>query len=240
MKTLLSSLSLLIPFTLLAAERVENSIGMKLIRIEAGSFIMGSGDAPPKSLAEWSMQDYDESPAHKVTISKPFLLGMTEVTNAQYERFDAAHGKKRGRDNSSKADDEPVAFVTWQEAVRFCEWLSKKEGKTYRLPTEAEWEFACRAGTSAPFHTGETLTAEQANIGLTKEGKPQATTLPVGRFKPNAWGLHDMHGNVMEWCLDWHGHTTQPSKPIPLAVRMAMRESHAAGASTDRSEHAIP
>ena len=205
MKTLLSLSAFLVTFPLLAAEPVENSIAMKLVRIEAGSFIIGSGDAPPKSLAEWWMRDYDESPAHKVTISKSFLMGINEITNAQYELFDAAHAKKRGLDNSSKTDNEPVAFVTWHEAVRFCEWLSKKEGKTYRLPTEAEWEYACRAGTTTPFNTGATLAAEHANIGLTKEGKPRETTLAVGSFQANAWGLHDMHGNVMEWCLDWHG-----------------------------------
>src|SRR5687767_13069723 len=95
MKTLFSLLALLVPFTLLAAEPVENSIGMKLVRIEAGSFILGSGDDPPKSFAEWSLRDYDEVPAHKVTISKPFMMSSTEVTNAQYERFDALHINKR-------------------------------------------------------------------------------------------------------------------------------------------------
>ena len=105
-------------------------------------------------------------------------MGATEVTNAQYEQFDAEHKKLRGRDGVSKGDDEPVTFVTWQQGVAFCEWLSKKEGKPYRLPTEAEWEYACRAGTTTPFNTGDTLTAEQANIGLTADGK---TTADDGR-----------------------------------------------------------
>ena len=203
MKTLFSLLICSAP--LVAAEPVANSIGLKLVRIEAGSFIMGAGDAPPKSLDEWAKRDYDESPAHKVTISRLFLMGATEVTNSQYEQFDPEHKKLRGRDGVSKGDDEPVTFVTWQNAVDYCAWLSKKEGKPYRLPTEAEWEYACRAGTTSPFNTGDTLTAEQANIGLTADGKVQATTLKVGSFKANAWGLFDMHGNVMEWCLDWHG-----------------------------------
>jgi formylglycine-generating enzyme required for sulfatase activity len=205
MKTTLSLLALTLPIMATAAEPVTNSIGMKLVRIEPGTFVMGAGDSPPRSMAEWMKRDYDESPAHKVTISKAFLMGATEVTNAQYEMFDSEHKKLRSRDGVSKGDDEPVTFVTWQQANAFCEWLSKKEGKPYRLPTEAEWEYACRAGTTTPFNTGDTLTAEQANIGLTRDGKPQATTLAVGSFKANAWGLFDMHGNVMEWCLDWHG-----------------------------------
>jgi formylglycine-generating enzyme required for sulfatase activity len=123
MKTLLSLLICTSP--ILAAEPVVNSIGMKLVHIEAGSFVMGEGKSPPKSLDEWAKRDYDEAPAHKVTISKPFLMGTTEVTNAQYELFDPEHKKLRGRDGVSKGDDEPVTFVTWQNAVDYCAWLSK-------------------------------------------------------------------------------------------------------------------
>jgi formylglycine-generating enzyme len=203
MKTLLSLLAMASP--LLAAEPVSNAIGMKLVRIEPGTFVMGSGEAPPKTLAEWSRRDSDESPAHNVTISKAFFMGVTEVTNAQYEMFDPGHKKFRGKNGVSKGDDEPVTFVTWQQACEFCEWLSKRDSNPYGLPTEAEWEYACRAGTTTPFNTGETLTAEQANIGIMKDGKVQATTAPVGSYKPNAWGLCDMHGNAMEWCHDWYG-----------------------------------
>lgn len=189
----------------LAAEPpVTNSIGMKLVRIAPGEFVMGTGTEPPRSADQWAKRDYDEAPAHKVKITREFWMGATEVTNAQYEQFDPAHKKFRGKDGVSKADDEPVTFVTWQQAVAFCEWLSRKEGKLYRLPTEAEWEYACRAGTDTPFNTGDTLTAEQANIGVTRDNKPQ-TTVAVGSYKPNAWGLYDIHGNVLEWCLDWHG-----------------------------------
>jgi len=94
--------------------------------------------------------------------------------------------------------------VSWQQAVDFCKWLSEQEGKPYRLPTEAEWEYACRAGTTTPFNTGGTLTPEQANFGVVPQGK-RPGSLPVGSFKPNAWGLYDVHGNVDEWCHDWHG-----------------------------------
>ncbi len=190
---------------LFAAEPIANQIGMKLVRIEPGTFVMGEGESPPKTLADWYKRDSDEAPAHKVTISKAFYMSVMEVTNAQYELFDPDHKKFRGKDGVSKGDNEPVTFVTWRQANEFCAWLSKKDGNPYGLPTEAEWEYACRAGTTSPFNTGETLTAEQANIGLKKDGKSQATTVPVGSYKPNAWGLHDMHGNVMEWCHDWYG-----------------------------------
>ena len=195
-----------IAWTLCAGEpkTVQNSIGMKLAAIPAGSFVMGAGADVPKSMAEYAARDYDESPAHPVRISKPFLMGVTEVTNAQYEQFDPAHKAWRGRDGVSKTDDEPVTFVTWNQAVAYCEWLSKKEGKPYRLPTEAEWEYACRAGTTTPFATGEKITPAQANIGTSPDGKPLLTAT-VGSYPANPWGLHDMHGNVLEWCLDWHG-----------------------------------
>ena len=186
-------------------KEIVNSIGMKLVRIEAGEFIMGAGDMPPKTREEWDGRDWDEAPAHKVKFSKPYFMGVTEVTNGQYEQFDPAHKKVRGKHGVSKADDEPVVMVAWQQAIDFCDWLSKKEGKFYRLPTEAEWEYACRAGTTTPYHTGDKLTPEQANFGLAADGKKRISAVPVGSYKPNAWGLHDTHGNVAEWCLDWYG-----------------------------------
>jgi formylglycine-generating enzyme len=200
------SLSLVLLFPIvLSAEPKVNSLGMSLVPIPVGSFRMGAGDAPPKSRAEWNEREYDEAPAHTITITRAFLMGATEVTNAQYERFDPKHKAFRGKGGVSTSDDEPVTYVTWHEAVAFCEWLSKAEGKPYRLPTEAEWEYACRAGTTTAFSTGDKITAEQANIGLKPDGTPHKGTVPVGRFAANAWGLHDMHGNVLEWCLDWHG-----------------------------------
>ncbi|OAI55084.1 hypothetical protein AYO44_02795 [Planctomycetaceae bacterium SCGC AG-212-F19] len=188
-----------------AGKEFVNSIGMKLVRIEAGTFVMGSGEAPPRTREEWDAREWDEAPAHRVTISKPFFMGTTELTNAQYEQFDPEHKKLRGKHGVSKGDDEPVVMVGWQQAVDFCAWLSKKEGKPYRLPTEAEWEYACRGGTTMAYHTGEKLTAEQANFGTTPDGKRRNNTVAVGTYPPNAWGLHDMHGNVAEWCLDWYG-----------------------------------
>ncbi len=116
------------------------SIGMRMIRIEPGSYRMGS-----------ELGDWDELPVHEVAITHPYWIGATEVTNAQYEQFDPDHKKVRGKLGFSNDDDEAVVFVSWQEAVDFCRWLSEKDGKPYRLPTEAEWEYACRAGTTTPF-----------------------------------------------------------------------------------------
>jgi len=182
---------------------IENSIGMRLVRIEPGEFTMGCGLLPPTTREQWDERDWDESPAHRVRISKPLYVGATEVTNAQYERFDPEHRKLRGLHGISTEDDQPVVLVGWQQAVDFCAWLSKREGRPYRLPTEAEWEYACRAGTTTRYGTGDTLTPAQANFGPV-EGR-RLGPVAVGSFAPNPWGLYDMHGNVAEWCLDWYG-----------------------------------
>jgi sulfatase modifying factor 1 len=179
-----------------------NSIGMKLVRIESGRFMMGFGDKPLTQEvvtrpSHFSMGDFDEHPTHKAEVTKPFYMGMYEVTNAQYEQFDPSHKKWQGRRGYSKGDDEAVVYVSWDDAVRFCDWLSRKEGLAYRLPTEAEWEYACRAGTTTAFYTGDTLPKESADSS--------GTSLTVGKKTPNRWGLYDMHGNVEEWCYDWYG-----------------------------------
>jgi len=213
-----------------------NSLGMHLVRIPAGHFLMGETAGPiaedllrplhyhtPATLAQrfpdadptkfrMSMKhvesgDYDERPARDVAISKPFYLAATEVTNAQYEAFDPEHRKLRGRNGFSKGDDEAVVFVTWDQANAFCSWLSKKEGHPYRLPTEGEWEYACRAGTRTLYSTGNTLPpAFHKNARSTDFGSPDdKVPLTVGRTPANPWGLFDMHGNVEEWCRDWYG-----------------------------------
>ena len=171
-----------------------NSIGIGLVRIEPGRFAMGQEKGG----------DWDERPVHEVTIGHPFLMGVTEVTNAQYERFDADHKRYRGERRLSVEDDEAVVFVSWHEAVAFCAWLSEREGKPYRLPTEAEWEYACRAGTTTAFHAGDEL--PEAFHKRQKTGsRPLRVSLAVGMTPANAWGLRDMHGNVEEWCRDWYG-----------------------------------
>ena len=164
-----------------------NSMGMRFAKIGPGTFSMGQEQG-----GHW-----DERPGHPVTISQAFFMGVTEVTNAQYERFDPGHRADRGRAGLSKGDDEPVVFVTWYEAVAFCRWLSQKEGKSYRLPTEAEWEYACRAGATTPYQTGDTL-PEAYHKNQKEMWNPAPVALTVADTPANAWGLHDMHGNVEE------------------------------------------
>jgi sulfatase modifying factor 1 len=201
---------------------LANSLGMAMVRIEPGSFVMGQAEGG----------DWDERPAHAVTISKSFYMAATPVTNVQYEQFDRAHKALRGKDGFSEKGDEAVLFVSWDEAVAFCEWLSKKEGKPYRLPTEAEWEYACRAGTTTPYFMGDELPDEYASYAPKKEKRDGARKdLRVGQTPPNAWSLRDMHGAVEEWCMDWYGpygskEQTDPVGPKEGDFRIARGGSH--------------
>lgn len=194
---------------------------LPLVEIPAGSFYMGG---------EGRGEDFDEQPIHKVTFSRPFRMGTTEVTNAQYEAFRPQHRLLRGKNGLSKEDDEAVVYVSYQDAVDFCEWLSQKEGKIYRLPTEAEWEYACRAGTYYAFYTGDGLPGEyHKNQRTVREYAP--VSLRVGQTPPNAFGLYDMHGNVEEWCLDWYGPypaeaQTDPTGPADGEFRVTRGGSH--------------
>ncbi|MHC4755747.1 MAG: formylglycine-generating enzyme family protein, partial [Planctomycetota bacterium] len=198
------------------AREYTNSIGMKMVRIEPGTFQMGqlTLPLPPQVLVEpqspagsydfLSQGDYDERPIHKVKITQPFYMGICEVTNYQYELFDREHKQLRSRDGFSRDDDEAVIYVNWYDAQAFCRWLSDKESLPYRLATEAEWEYACRAGTTTNYNTGDTLPAEMLKHAKRTEGPPRVS-LHVGKTVPNGWGLYDMHGNVEEWCYDWYG-----------------------------------
>ena len=209
-------------------KRFKNFIGMEFVRIEAGTFMMGETVSPlPEELVNKLQYrqngDYDERPVHKVTISKLFYIGVCEVTNAQYELFKPEHKRLRGKLGFSKKDDEAAVFVSWYDAQGFCDWLSEKEGLPYRLPTEAEWEYCCRAGTRSVFNTGDTLPeALHKNVIRSWYPDPRTTDeiedpkwvnrkekiiprLTVGKTPPNRWGLYDMHGNVEEWCYDWYG-----------------------------------
>jgi len=201
-------------------KEITNSIGMKLERIEPGSFLMGQ-DGPPadyqttRHAERCDQADWDEKPAHPVKITTPLYFGSTEVTNAQYRQF------KPGA-NAAGKDDEAANFVTWNDALKFCEWLTAKEGKTYRLPTEAEWEYACRAGTTTFFNLGDRLPdgfqkwkfndkflrrffPKTMKYPADYRDWPTEAPLRVAQTPANAWGLFDMHGNVEEWCLDWYG-----------------------------------
>ncbi len=176
-----------------APQKSVNSIGMEFVRVEPGDFSMGQEQGG----------DWDERPVHKVTISQAFYMAVTEVTNAQFEQFDPEHRKLRGKLGFSKDDDEAVVFVSWHEAAAFCQWLSKKEGKSYRLPTEAEWEYTCRAGTKTNYHTGDKL-PDVFHKNQKQTWNPEPMSLRVAATPANARGLCDMHGNVEEWCYDWY------------------------------------
>ena len=197
-----------------------NSIEMRFMRIEPGSFTMGQA----------SGGDWDERPTHEVTMSQSFYMSATEVTNAQYEQFDPGHKELRGEYGISKEDDEAVILVSWNDAAAFCQWLSKKEGKPYRLPTEAEWEYACRADTTTTYNTGDRL-PEAYHKSQKDEWNPMPVPLHVGKTPANAWGLYDMHGSVEEWCYDWYGpyvedEQTDPVGPAEGVFRVTRGGSH--------------
>jgi formylglycine-generating enzyme required for sulfatase activity len=179
---------------------IVNSFGMKFVPIPAGEFLMGTPG------------DEGEEFPHHVRITKDFLLGMHQVTQFQYERVTG--------DNPSlfKGRDRPVEHLSWKDATRFCELLSampeeQAAGRRYRLPTEAEWEYACRAGSTTRFNTGETLGKDAARFALKSRTEPKSTK-PVGSYPPNAWGLFDMHGNVWEWTNDWFSADYYSESPV--------------------------
>ena len=171
-----------------------NSIGMKLIWIPAGEFDMGSAEGEP-----------DEMPVHRVQISKGFWIGQTEVTQQQYK---ASMGDEpwSGEKYVEESGSYPATYISWEDAVEFCRRLSQVEGKIYRLPTEAEWEYACRAGSETKFSFGD----DDAYLGDygwfegNAWGIEQKHARQVGQKYPNAFGLYDMHGNAWEWCSDWY------------------------------------
>jgi formylglycine-generating enzyme required for sulfatase activity len=178
-------------------ENLGNGIIIEMVYIPGGTFIMGS----PKTEAE---SDNREKPQHRVTI-QPFYMAKYPVTQEQYQAIMGTNP------SNFKGAKRPVERVSWYDSVNFCEKLTQKTGKNYRLPSEAEWEYACRAGTTTPFYFGETITPDLVNYdgnysyGAAPKGKYRQQTTDVGSFPPNAFGLYDMHGNVWEWCADpWH------------------------------------
>ncbi|MBI3849009.1 MAG: SUMF1/EgtB/PvdO family nonheme iron enzyme [Verrucomicrobia bacterium] len=233
-----------------------NSIGMKFVQIPSGSSTMGywQTDKLPSQITnvgQWfpDYGDYDEKPAHQVTITRPFFLGVYEVSNAEFEQFDPSHHALRGKLGFSTNDNEAVVFVSWEEAKAFCDWLSVREGKSYRLPTEAEWEFACRAATTTHFSTGDTLPAQYqknpTNCWYPDPNRPNpgdVQSLVVGQTPPNPWGLYDMHGNVEEWCHDWYGPYVAEAQTDPVGRADALAKvtrggSHSTFAFHLRSEN---
>jgi formylglycine-generating enzyme required for sulfatase activity len=248
---------------LAVGDPIENSIGMVLVPIPAGEFMMGSrlsaADVAKRFEVPAKLFE-DEHPRHRVTLTKPFYLGATEVTKGQFRQFvlaenyrteaetdgkggfgfNSATGNPEGPDPKytwktsgfAQTADHPVVNVSWNDAQAFCKWLSAKEGVTYRLPTEAEWEYACRAGTTSLYHNGDdpeglvsvgnvldasakAQLTEYPDLPYLSANDGYAFTAPVGRFRANPWGLYDLHGNVFEWCQDWYGSYTSGDTADP-------------------------
>ncbi len=227
---------------------ITNSLGMRMVFVPGGEFHMGS--APPRS-----GESVDEIPLHKVRLTRGFYMGQTEVTRRHFAAFvsDAVWETQAEREGWSYAwrrgsfqmvrgvslrnpgfaqtDDHPVVCVSWYDAVEFCRWLGHREGKRYRLPTESEWEYACRAGTDTAYHWGDrpedgvgwcNVADQSARAEFSRVPSPSLLfpwsdgytfTAPVGQFRPNAFGLHDMHGNVLEFCSDWYGQNYYQDSP---------------------------
>jgi formylglycine-generating enzyme required for sulfatase activity len=204
-------------------KRLINSAGMAFALIPKGSFWMGS---PPEEAGRRE----NEGPVHEVVLPRGFYLGITAVTQEQYARV-MGHNPSRFQGGAGGGPTHPVEMVSWDEAVAFCQALSnlpaeREARRVYRLPTEAEWEYACRASTRTVFHQGNALGPEQARFdgqypyGEAARGVTIPRTAPVGSFPPNTWGLSDMHGNVWEWCMDWfedryYQHSPRQDPPGP-------------------------
>jgi formylglycine-generating enzyme required for sulfatase activity len=223
---------------------ITNSIGMKLVLIPNGKFTMGS----PK---EEETHDPNEELQHEVELAHSFYLGVHEVTQGQFRAvmghnpsYFSTNGKGKegveygghqpggGKDLVKGMDTAafPVENVSWQEAVEFCRLLTRKDGRkpagmVYRLPSEVEWEYCCRAGTSTAFHFGASLSSTHANMdgtrpyGGAKKGPYLGRTCAVGTYRPNAFGLYDMHGNVCEWCHDWDEYCYRKMTPVGRRLR---------------------
>ncbi|MBD2336670.1 SUMF1/EgtB/PvdO family nonheme iron enzyme [Calothrix sp. FACHB-156] len=175
-------------------EELGNGVTLEMVQIPGGTFMMGS---PPGE----AQRENDEGPQHQVKVPG-FFMGKYEVTQAQYQAI------MEKNPSNFKGETRPVEQVSWDDAVEFCRKLSQKTGRKYRLPSEAEWEYACRAETTTPFYFGETITTDLVNYNgnypyaSAPKGEYRQQTTPVGKFPPNAFGLYDMHGNIWEWCLD--------------------------------------
>ncbi len=174
---------------------ISNSIGMDLVLVPPGKFLMGSQSGSA-----------DEQPVHEISITRPFYIGTREVTVEEY------CGLMEEKPFFPMRPTQPILFVSWSKAQAFCRKLSEKENAQYRLPTEAEWEYACRAGTTSEYFWGDQYEDGYAWCHF-NSGRPTRTTHDVGTLQPNAWGLYDMCGNVGEWCQDFYSDSYYSSSP---------------------------
>ncbi|MFN9880804.1 MAG: formylglycine-generating enzyme family protein [Planctomycetota bacterium] len=218
-----------------AAQEVENSLGMKLVLIPAGTFQMGSPQAEEGAHAD--------EVQHEVTLTTPFYLGSTEVTQAQYLKVMGKNPSnfQAGSVRESDASNFPVEIVTWLYAMEFCRKLSdlpqeKAAGRVYRLPTEAEWEYACRAGSTGPYAAVEE--SDELHHFAWSKGNSDNVTHPVAGRKPNRWGLFDMHGNVWEWCRD-HYQSRYDQAPVtnPTGPKTGTEHVVRGGSFLSRDNH---
>ncbi|MEM9008990.1 MAG: formylglycine-generating enzyme family protein [Cyanobacteria bacterium P01_F01_bin.86] len=175
-------------------------IALEMVPVPGGTFLMGSPEDEPEGLAS-------ERPQHPVGL-RPFYMGRYPVTQAQWRvvaGYEPVNRQLAADPACLKGDNCPVEYVSWEDAQEFCARLSRYTGRHYRLPTEAEWEYACRAGTTTPFSLGDSLNGEVARYSPPDQDDEMACAVDVGQFPANAWGLHDMHGTILEWCQDdWH------------------------------------
>lgn len=193
---------------------ITNSVGMTLVPIPPGEFDMGTA-AGDESEGEGRQKSGPETPQHTVRITQPFYMSAFEVTQQQYEQVMDAR-PWAGQPLVQEGPAFAASYISWDDAMQFCRRLSEQENVTYRLPTEAEWEYACRAGTSTAYSFGDDASQLEAVAWFDKNAYHNGEQYPhrVGQKTPNWWGLYDMHGNVYEWCSDWYGPYESADEPL--------------------------